>query len=119
LDELQASLMSRGTKSYLVIRNDKIVDEWYASGYSRTTRHYSASTAKALVGGIATAVAISDGKLTLDAKVATYVSQWANSSDSRKRQITVRHLGSHTSGLEDAERGTPFGDDFWARQDPR
>lgn len=101
-----------------MIRNDKIVDEWYASGYSRTTKHFSASTAKGLMGGVCAAVAISDGRLTLDSKVATYVSQWNSSSDSRKRQITLRHLGSHTSGLEDAVPGDPFGDDFWARLDP-
>jgi CubicO group peptidase (beta-lactamase class C family) len=118
LDELQASLMSRKTRAYLVIRNDTVVDEWYASGYSRTTKHSTASTAKALVGGVATAVAISDGRLTLDAKVASYVPQWSQSSDSRKRQMTVRHLGSHTSGLQDAVSGTPFGDQFWDRLDP-
>jgi hypothetical protein len=54
LDQLQASLQTKRTKrttAYLVIRNDKIVDEWYASGYSRTTKHYGASTAKGLMGG--------------------------------------------------------------------
>jgi CubicO group peptidase (beta-lactamase class C family) len=118
LDELRASLQTKRTTAYLVIRNDKVVDEWYASGYSRTTKHFSASTAKGLMGGVCAAVAISDGRLTLDSKVATYVSQWNSSRDSRKRQITLRHLGSHTSGLEDAVDGDPFGDDFWARLDP-
>jgi CubicO group peptidase (beta-lactamase class C family) len=74
LDEPQASLQAKRTTAYLVIRNDKIVDERYVSGHSRTTKHYSASTAKGLMGGVCAAVAISDGRLTLDSKISTYVS---------------------------------------------
>ena len=49
------TLAECGTRSLLVVRNDRIVHEWYAPGRDRTDRHYTASLAKALVGGIVVA----------------------------------------------------------------
>jgi CubicO group peptidase (beta-lactamase class C family) len=123
LQKLQDDLQRRQTKTLLVIRNDHIVWEWYAPNYDPDTSHYTASLAKALVGGVATAVAISDGRLDLDDRAAQYVQQWR--SDSRKSRITVRQLGSHTSGLADAAAGklshaelTGWQGDFWKRLEP-
>ena len=100
LDQLKDELIQRGTKSFLVIRHDKIVYEWYAEDHSRNSRHYTASMAKALVGGVSLAVAMSDGLISLDDKASRYVPQWRE--DSQRSAITIRHLGSHTSGLQDA-----------------
>ena len=57
--------------------------------------------AKAIVGGVSLAVAMTDGRIALDDPAAKYVPQWQD--DPRKSKITVRQLGSHTSGIEDAE----------------
>src|SRR5438093_1109448 len=46
-------LASRNTKAVLIIRNDRVVTEWYAPGFSRTERHHVASAAKGLAGGMA------------------------------------------------------------------
>jgi CubicO group peptidase (beta-lactamase class C family) len=123
LDALQTSLADKNTKALLIVRNDRVVWEWYATGHSRTKTHYSASTAKALVGGVALAVAISDGRIALDDRVSRFVPQWRN--DRHKAKITIRHLGSHTSGLADAENGdrpheqlTGWQGDFWKRLPP-
>ena len=43
---LERSLVEENTKGFLVIRNDVIVHEWYASGHSRSKKHYTASMAK-------------------------------------------------------------------------
>ena len=94
LDAMRSGLQSRGTSHLLVIRNDKVVYEWYASGQSRTTKHYAASTAKALVGGVSLGVAINDGLISLDDPATKYVPQWVGVP--RKSQIKIRHLGSHT-----------------------
>src|SRR5687768_11735344 len=51
LDQLKDSLASRKTKAFLVIRNDRVVYEWYAEGHGAGKTHYTASMAKALVGG--------------------------------------------------------------------
>src|SRR5437899_983315 len=101
LKEMTDALAARSTSGLLVIRNDKIVCEWYAPGAGRAIPHGTASMAKAIVGGVATAVAITDGRVALDDRAAKFIPQWQ--ADPRKSQITLRQLGSHTSGLADAE----------------
>jgi CubicO group peptidase (beta-lactamase class C family) len=117
------ALAARNTSGLLVIRNDKIVCEWYALGAGPTIQHGTASMAKAIVGGVSLAVAMSDGRLALDDKAAKLVPQWQG--DPRKSRITFRHLGSHTSGLADAESGnlpheklSGWEGDFWKRLEP-
>jgi CubicO group peptidase (beta-lactamase class C family) len=120
LDALRAGI-EKTSKALLVIRNDRIVYEWYAPDHSATKTHYTASMAKAIVGGLATAVAITDGKLSLDDKAAKYIKEWRD--DPVKSKITIRQLGSHTSGIDDAEddKDTPhdkltgWQGDFWKR----
>jgi CubicO group peptidase (beta-lactamase class C family) len=97
LEELWGDLKARQTKALFVVRNDRVVFERYAKDWGPTRRHYTASMAKALVGGVATAVLLSDGRITLDDTVAAW------KDDPRKAKITLRQLGSHTSGLDDAE----------------
>lgn len=123
LDALKNRLVAANTKSLLVIRGDRIVYEWYAAGHSATAKHYTASMAKAIVGGLATGVVLTDRRIALDDVVARYVPQWK--SDARKSRITIRQLGSHTSGLDDAEESglpheqlTGWKGDFWKRLDP-
>jgi len=50
LEAMRKVLEQRGTKALLIVRNDRIVYEWYARGYSRSTKHYTASLAKACLG---------------------------------------------------------------------
>ena len=110
--------------SFLVIRNDRIVYEWYVKGRSATDKHGTASLAKAIVGGMTLAVALHDGRVRLDEDlVSRLVPEWG--TDPRKSLVTVRQLGSHTSGLGDAEsNGLPHDrlpgwmGDFWKRLDP-
>ena len=101
LEALWNDLRSRRTSGLIVIRNDRIVFEKYAEGWDSSKRHGTASMAKALVGGVALAVAISDRLIALDDAAANYIPAWRN--DPRKSKITIRQLGSHTSGLDDAE----------------
>ena len=122
LEAMKDLLVERQTKALLIIRNDRIVYEWYQEGHGADKRHYTASMAKALVGGVSLAVAVSDGGIQLDDKAAKYIPQWKD--DPAKSKITVRHLGSHTSGVEDAEANdlphgvlTGWKGDFWKRLD--
>ncbi|MGQ0637667.1 MAG: serine hydrolase domain-containing protein, partial [Planctomycetaceae bacterium] len=101
LAALKDALARDATHGFLVIRNDKIVCEWYAEGRSTRDKLGTASLAKALVGGMSLAVALSDGLISLDDKAARYVPQWKD--DRLKSEITIRNLGSHTSGLKDSQ----------------
>jgi CubicO group peptidase (beta-lactamase class C family) len=123
LDALQKELARRKTHAFLVVRDDKIVFEWYAAGHGPDKKHGAASLSKPTVAGLALALLLSDGKLTLDTRVAELVPAW--SDDPRKRKITLRQLGSHTSGLADAEQDrlphnklSGWKGDFWKQLDP-
>jgi CubicO group peptidase (beta-lactamase class C family) len=123
LDALRDQLAARATKAFLLVRDDDIVYEWYSADHSATKPHFTASMAKALVGGVSVAVALSDGRLTLDDPIAKYVPQWRD--DPVKARITFRLLGSHTSGLDDAEADklpheqlTGWKGEFWKRLPP-
>ena len=102
LDAARQKLAKRGTKTLLVIRNDRIVYEWYASDFSRTKPHGTASLAKALVGGVSLALAINDGLLSPDDPAGKFIPQWRD--DPKKSKILIRHLATHSSGIEDAEQ---------------
>jgi len=123
LDTLRTLLEGKKTKAFLVVRNDKIVYEWYSPDYGPAKLHGTASLAKAIVGGLSLAVAMTDGKIALDDPAAKFVPQW--NDHPLKSKIAIRHLGSHTSGIEDAEQDklphdklTGWKGDFWKRLDP-
>jgi CubicO group peptidase (beta-lactamase class C family) len=123
LDLIKERLAAKKTRAFLVLRNDHIVYEWYAPGVTAAAKQGTASLAKALVGGMSLAVALTDGKIALDDPAAKFIPQWRD--DPRKSGITIRHLGSHTSGLADAEaeglaheKLTGWKGDFWKRLDP-
>ncbi len=102
LNAIRDSLADKGTKTLLVIRHNKIVFEWYAPGYNATRRHYTASLAKALVGGMSLLLALNDGLLIPDESAWKYIPQWKDHP--RKSKISIRHLVTHSSGIEDAEQ---------------
>ena len=125
LDAWRDRLAAHHTAALLVVRHDRIVYEWYAPGTTASTKLGTASAAKGLVGGMAAAVAINDGLIHLTDRAAQYVSQWRD--DPLKSKITLRELGDHTSGLDDAEGRSAGADvpheqltgwqgDFWKRR---
>lgn len=99
LDALRDGI-AKTTKALYVVRNDRVVYEWYAEGHGPTKVHMTASLAKAIVGGVSCGVALTDGQISLDDFAAKYIRQWQG--DSKKSKITIRQLGSHTAGLEDS-----------------
>ncbi|HKJ68442.1 MAG TPA: serine hydrolase, partial [bacterium] len=101
LQQLTDTLAAHGTTSLLVIRNDRIIHEWYAPEWGPDRRHYSASLAKALVGGTSLLRALDEGVIYPDAPACYYIPGWK--SHPQKSKITVRQLATHTSGIEDAE----------------
>jgi CubicO group peptidase (beta-lactamase class C family) len=123
LDALKDDLAKRRTRALLVIRNDRIVYEWYAEGVTAKTKQGTASLAKALVGGVSLGVAIDDKLIALDDPATKFIAEWKD--DPKKAKITVRHLGSHTSGLADSvtrgvknEEQPGWKGEFWKRLDP-
>ncbi len=123
LAALKDELAKRRTRAFLVIRDDKIVFEWYAPGVAATDKQGAASLSKPIVGGLLLGLALEDGLISLDDPASKYIPEWLD--DPRKRKITIRQLGSHTSGLSDSttrgvknEEQPGWLGDFWKRLQP-
>src|ERR1051326_3984641 len=76
LRELQEDLADRGTQVLLIVRHDRLIWEWYAPGHGPDRPHYTASLAKALVGGVSLMLAASDGRLDVDDPACRYIPNW-------------------------------------------
>lgn len=120
LEAWRSTLAAHKTSGLVVIRRSRIALEWYAEGWNADRPHGTASMAKALVGGMSLAVAMSDGRISPDDRASKYIAGW--SADPLKSKITTRQLATHTSGIEDAEqddlphdRLTGWKGDFWKR----
>lgn len=100
LDALKAYLQEKGTRSALVIRNGRIIREWFWEGSRADTRFPVYSITKSFA---ATAVGFleADGKLKLDQPAADFIPEWR--SDDRKG-ILIRHLLSMSSGMSKSEQ---------------
>ncbi len=85
--------------SCVIIRDGKIVDEYFKDGYGPssvfTIQSCSKSITSALVG-----IAIEQGFIkSVDDFAADYLPQLANSKFHEMKKITLKHLLNHTSGL--------------------
>ncbi|MCH7787772.1 MAG: beta-lactamase family protein, partial [Chloroflexi bacterium] len=98
LDILRDDLVKRETDSFLVIRHDKVVYEWYAPDRGPGKRRSVASLSKAITGSIALLVALDDGRMKLDDPASSYIPAWRD--DPAKSRITIRELATHSSGIE-------------------
>jgi len=120
LSAWQSNLAAHGTTGLLVIRRGRIALEWYAPDWNADRPHGTASMAKALVGGMSLALAMSDGRISPDDLASKYIPKWR--TDPLKSKITIRQLATHTSGISDAEQDdiphdqlTGWKGDFWKR----
>ncbi len=120
LESWRSGLAAHGTTGLIVLRRGRIALEWYAPGWNADRPHGTASMAKALVGGMSLAVAMSDGRISPDDLASRYIPEWRG--DPLKSKITIRELATHTSGIADAEQDdiphdklTGWKGDFWKR----
>lgn len=121
LEAFQAEAIAHHTRALIVVRNGRIVLEWYTAGAGPDTRQGTASLAKALVGGMTLLVALNDGRIRADDLAAKFIPRWK--TDARKSRITIRQLATHTSGISDAEQDDLPHDrlpgwkgEFWTRK---
>ena len=124
LEILVDALMADKTRALLIARGDRIVTERYADGFGPTNKFGTASLAKSLVAGLSLLVLLQDGRLALDDPASRWIDSWR--SDPLRAKITVRHLATHSSGIENAEQaGLPHSQlpgwkgEFWKRSRPR
>ena len=96
LRQLLDSARATRSDAFVVLKNGRIVAEWYSEG--NRTPIQTMSVTKSIV-GLAIGRLLHDAKLdSLEQPVWTLYPEWRQG---RKRQITLRHLLTHTSGLQD------------------
>ncbi len=105
LEDLHAALPGSGIHSVVTVKDGVIIDEYYEESYDEESLFeiYSASKSvtSALIG-----IAIDEGYIgSVEDPVSQYLPQILEQEDSRKHGLTLRHLLTHTSGLEWYEWG--------------
>lgn len=97
-DDLLKSAKKTNSDALIVLEDGEKVVEYYSGKNSQKIQ--SMSVTKSVV-GLAFAKSLSDGTIdSLDVSVAEYYPEW---KQGQKKNITVRHLLNHTSGLQNVD----------------
>jgi CubicO group peptidase (beta-lactamase class C family) len=96
IDSLIAQLSKKGSQNLLIIRNDKIISDWSREGGDDSSINSRKFTSM-LTGRLAFMAAMDDGYIFPDEPVGRHIPSWRRG---QKHQISIRHLATHTSGLE-------------------
>jgi CubicO group peptidase (beta-lactamase class C family) len=99
LDELRDALAAKDTKALLIARNGYLVYEYYSSDWDPNRRHSIAAMGKGVTASMILLRALTIGAISLDDPLSNYIPEWLD--DSVRSRITVRQIGSHSSGMED------------------
>lgn len=103
LDPLFAPALGE-TRAALLLRDGRVVEKRYASGYADANRFISWSMAKTVTAMLVGAL-VTDGRLRLDAPAP--LAEWRRPGDPRGA-ITLRQLLTMSSGLKHTEVGEPI-----------
>ena len=102
IDSLYNYLQAKNTKSFILLKDGKRVLEKYFGTYKRDSLWYWASASKSLASFI-TGVAQQKGFININNQVSQYLGTgWTSAPLVKENLITVKHLITMTSGLEDA-----------------
>lgn len=101
LDSLLAFLGRKQTKSFMVLKDGRIVVERYYGTYTQDSVWYWASAGKSLT-AMLVGIAQQDGLLRLsDSTSRTLGRGWTSVPTAKEKLITVRHQLTMTTGLDD------------------
>jgi CubicO group peptidase (beta-lactamase class C family) len=102
IDSLYNYLQTKNTKSFILLKDGKRVLEKYFGTYKRDSLWYWASASKSLAGFI-TGLAQQKGFINLNNLASQYLGTgWTSAPLAKENLITVKHLITMTSGLDDA-----------------
>lgn len=112
MDSLHAFLQRSYTKAFIVLKNGRIVREWYFGSFQRDSVWYWASAGKTVTAAL---VGIAQEKKLLDIQQPSsrYLGNgWSMMTKAQEDAITVRHHLTMTTGVEgrgpdDTDCGTP------------
>ncbi len=100
---LRDFLDENDTKAFIILKDGKMVAEWYFDDHTQNTSWYWASAGKTLT-AFTVGLAQENGFLSLNDKTSEYLEEGWTSLDTEKESlITVRHQLTMTSGLDDTQ----------------
>ncbi|MEO0571548.1 MAG: serine hydrolase [Bacteroidota bacterium] len=98
-EPLRDFLQEKGTKAFIILKDGKMVAEWYFDEHTQNTSWYWASAGKTLT-AFAVGLAQEQGLLDINAKTSDYLGSGWTSLDAEKEDlITVWHQLTMTSGM--------------------
>jgi CubicO group peptidase (beta-lactamase class C family) len=101
IDSLYNYLQIKNTKSFIILKNGKIVLEKYFGTYTIDSTWYWASAGKSLTGFLA-GLAQQQGLININNPVSQYIGAgWTSAPLVKENLITVKNLLQMTSGLDD------------------
>ena len=107
IDSLYAFLQYRNTKSFILLKDGKIVLEKYFGTFTQDSFWYWASAGKSLTAFLV-GQAQEEGLLDIDDQTSLYLGAgWTSAPPGKEALITVRHQLTMTSGLDDTFTPTP------------
>ncbi|HNB33718.1 MAG TPA: serine hydrolase [Bacteroidia bacterium] len=102
IDSLYQFLEDRHTKSFIILKDGKIILEKYFGTYTADSIHYWASAGKSLTAFL-TGIAQEKGFVNIQSPVSQYLGTgWTSAPPAKESLITLRHLLTMTSGLDDS-----------------
>jgi CubicO group peptidase (beta-lactamase class C family) len=103
LSALLEFLQSTNTYGFMVLYKGRIVTEKYWNGWNQGTRYPIASAGKSIASFLI-GIAQQEGLLNITDKVSDHLGTgWTSLSAEKENKITIRHLLSMTSGLDESE----------------
>lgn len=99
LTSLQQFLDDRNTKAFIILKEGKIVTEWYFDSFTKDSLWYWASAGKTMTASLI-GVAQSKGLLSIQDQSSVYLGQgWTSCDSAEEAAMTVRHQLTMTTGL--------------------
>ncbi len=101
LNDLYTYLQSKNTKSFMILKNGKIVAERYFGTFTADSLWYWASAGKTMT-ALLVGIAQQEGLINLNARSSIYLGRgWTSMPIPKEDLITVRHQLTMTTGLDD------------------
>lgn len=114
IDSLYSYLDAHNTDAFIVLKNGKLVLEKYFGTFTKDSIHYWASAGKSLTGTLV-GMAQERNLLITNAPVKQYLGTgWTAAPAAKENLITVKHLLTMTSGLDETPT-LPCGNEDTAR----
>jgi CubicO group peptidase (beta-lactamase class C family) len=102
LQPLLDYLITKNSKSFMILYNGRIVVESYFNGHAANTSWYWASAGKTLTSTVS-GIAQQEGLLNINNKVSDYLGTgWTSATLAKENLITCKNLLSMNSGLDDS-----------------